>query len=61
MENMKIVKQDMGITIYQNTEDNTLTLYIDEQPTIVDLPFIFKGIMEESYNNLVKIRKEEQK
>lgn len=61
MENMKIVKQEMGITIYENTEDNTLSLYIDEMPSIENLQPIFKKMLVESYNNLVKIRKEEQK
>ena len=58
---MKIVKQEMGITIYENTEDNTLSLYIDEMPSIENLQPIFKKMLVESYNNLVKIRKEEQK
>jgi hypothetical protein len=61
MENMKIVKQEMGITIYENTEDGTLSLYIDEMPSIENLQPIFKKMLVESYNNLVKIRKEEQK
>lgn len=61
MENMKIVKQEMGITIYENTEDSTLSLYIDEMPSIENLQPIFKKMLVESYNNLVKIRKEEQK
>lgn len=61
MENMKIVKQEMGITLYENTEDNTLSLYIDEMPSIENLQPIFKKMLVESYNNLVKIRKEEQK
>ena len=61
MENMKIVKQDMGITIYQSTEDGTMSLYIDEQPSIENLEPMFKPMLEKSYNNLVKIRKEEQK
>ena len=58
---MKIVKQEMGITIYENTEDGTLSLYIDEMPSIENLQPIFKKMLVESYNNLVKIRKEEQK
>lgn len=58
---MNILKQDMGITLYE--DDNGLHLYIQEQPVLENYPkdMIFRSAIEKSFNNLVKIQKEKQK
>lgn len=58
---MDILRQDMGITLYE--DDNGLHLYIQEQPVLENYPkdMIFRSAIEKSFNNLVKIQKEKQK
>lgn len=55
MDNKKLIKEDTGVAIYQ--EGDNLVMYIEEHRTL-QLNKQFKGILDKSFNELVKIRKQ---
>lgn len=49
----ELVKQENGVSIYK--EDDNYIMYIEERE-IMSLHKNFKGMLDKSYDNLVKIR-----
>lgn len=58
----KVLKSEEQVTLYDNG-DNTLSLYIEEQPVLENYPasMLFRPAIMKSYQNLVDIRKKENK
>lgn len=55
MDNKKLIKQDQGVSIYQ--EGDNLVMYIEEHRTL-QIDKKFKSILDKSFDELVKIRKQ---
>lgn len=56
----KIIKAGMGLKLIEH-EDKTYSYYMDEMCIMERLPEFMKHMMIKSYENLYKIRKEEEK